>query len=64
MTDLKKVLAKLTNLRNEEKYLIYKIKSFQDKLQRIGKAIQHQENLISKSGIGYKNGRNKSRSSK
>ena len=61
MVDLKKVLTRIKNLRDEERYLIIKIKSYEKRLVRLRDEVKLSENLINNSGKGYKNGRKQSK---
>ena len=61
MVDLKKVLTRIKNLRDEERYLIIKIKSYEKRLVGLRDEVKLSENLINNSGKGYKNGRKQSK---
>lgn len=60
MVDLRKVLTRIKNLRDEERYLILKIKSYEKRLIKLRNEIKAEDELINNSGKGYKNGRKQS----
>ena len=57
MVDLRKVLTRIKNLRDEERYLILKIKSYEKRLTMLRNKLKFEDKLINNSGKGYKNGR-------